>query len=189
MRRQKGFSLIETLSVVGIVMVVMTTGMPTMVTAIANSRMRASMTSLSSVFQACRMKAVKENRIMTTYTSTAPSGITAYVKRASEPNQLRSTDLQVQLQAPVVQVTAPSGPGAPSALDATTLGFTPQTGNASFNTRGLPCTYSSGNCTSSGFAYYFYDTRPGGQRAWSAVSISPAGRVKRWFWGGSSWGE
>jgi hypothetical protein len=51
----------------------------------------------------------------------------------------------------------------------------------------LPCTYSGGNCTSAGFVYYFMDHRPMGRSGWAAVSISPAGRLKRWFWSGSTW--
>ena len=84
-------------------------------------------------------------------------------------------------------MTTPTGTGAPPALDDTTLGFTPQTGDPSFNPTGLPCVYSSGVCSNSGFVSYFHDARPHGQMGWAALTISPAGRLKKWFWNGSSW--
>ncbi len=134
---------------------------------------------------------MKQNRAMTThfvdkaYGST--SGVIAYVKAATDTTDLATGDSQVQLEAPVARVTAPSGPGAPPVIDTTQLSFTPQTGDPSFNPTGLPCAYSGGNCPNNGFIYYFHDTRPGGQTGWAALSISPAGRLKKWYWSGSAW--
>ena len=92
------------------------------------------------------------------------------------------------LEEPIMQVTAPSGPGAPTAVDPVSqLGFTPLTSDASFNSTGLPCAYNSGTCPNNGFIYYFHDSRPAGQTGWAALSISPAGRLKKWYWNGSTW--
>lgn len=133
------------------------------------------------------MLAVKQNRTMSARFLATTYGVMTYVKRASDTSSLAVTDSQVQLQAPVSRLTTPSGPNAPTALDAATLGFIPQTGDPSFNTTGLPCVYSGGLCTNYGFVYYFTDTRPMGQSGWAALSISPAGRLKEWFWNGSAW--
>ena len=184
---QAGFSLIEVLIVVAITMVVMVTAVPNMATGIANVRLRSSMTSLAGVLQNCRMLAVKQNRTMTTHFLDTTHGVMAYVKRSSDSGSLAVSDSQVQLQAPVTRLTAPAGLNAPPAIDSTTLGFTPQTGDPSFSTTGRPCVYSGGLCSNYGFVYYFTDTRPMGQNGWAALSISPAGRMKKWFWNGSSW--
>ena len=149
------------------------------------------MTSLGGVLQNCRMLAVKQNRTMSThFQSTAYgslTGLIAYVKLATDTSAETTADSQVQLEEPVTRVITPSGPGAPAAMDITTLGFTPQTGDPSFNTTGLPCSYSGGACTNYGFIYYFHDSRPQAQMGWAALSISPAGRLKKWYWNGSSW--
>ena len=186
-RNRAGFSLLEALITVSVGMVIATTAIPNMNNGIANIRLRSSMSSLSGVLQNCRMLAVKNNRTMSTHFQATSYGVMAYVKRASDSSSLGTGDSQVQLQAPVTRMTAPAGPDAPAALDSGTLGFTPQTGDPSFNTTGMPCAYSGGACPHYGFVYYFTDTRWNGSNGWAAISISPAGRIKRWFWNGSEW--
>ncbi len=186
-----GFSLVEMTVVVSILLVVSAIFTPTMMTVVANARLRGGITSLSGVLQSCRMIAVKRNRTMSVHFTVISHGPLAYVKDAtvSSPT-VASTDPQVELGAPVSLVSSLSTPGAPSAaLDNTILGFTPATSDASFNPRGSPCTYSSGNCPNSGFVYYLTDTRPLGKSGWAAVTISPAGRIQKWYWNGSAWGN
>jgi type II secretory pathway pseudopilin PulG len=190
--REAGLSMIEILLVVLIGMIVMTIALPNVLTVLSNTRLRSNISTLSGIFQNCRMMSVRNNRVMTTHFSPATNGIMAYVKLATDGSAPPTrTDTQVELEAPIIRVTpAPSGPGAPTPLDSSTLGFTPLPDDASFNTRGLPCLYSVPNCTTNqGFIYYFKDTRQAGSTGWAAVSISPAGRIKKWYWHGSVWGE
>lgn len=188
-KNQAGFTLFELLIVVAIGIIVTAVAVPNMVTGISNLRLRSSMTSLAGVLQNCRVLAVKTNRHMTTRFSANPYGIVAYVKLATDMGGLEGGDSQVELEAPVTKVTTPSGPGAPAALSPTDLGFTPQTGEPSFSPTGLPCVYSPGSCSNYGFIYYFHDNRPAGQMGWAALSISPAGRMKKWFWNGTAWAD
>jgi prepilin-type N-terminal cleavage/methylation domain-containing protein len=187
-RKRAGFSILELLIAVGILLILAVVAIPNMVTVVANSRLRAGMTSMSGLFQNCRMMAVKQNKMLSTHFATPSTALVAYIKDATVTATLVNTDPQIKWSAPVIKVTTPTGPTAPSTLlDATILGFTPQTGDPSFNTRGLPCVYSGGNCTNSGFLYYFKDTSQGGTRGWAAATISPAGRIKRWGWSGTAW--
>ena len=187
-----GFSMIEVMAVTAVSMILTMTAVPNIVNGVGMLRLRSSMTSLSGVFQNCRILAVKQNQTMSTHFSVtsygAANGVIAYVKKASDPNPDLTTDSQVQLEQPITQAPTPSGTGgAPTPLNSTTLGFTPQSGDPSFTVTGLPCAYSGGNCTINGFAYYFHDARPAPQTGWGAISISPAGRLKKWFWNGSTW--
>jgi len=186
-RTQAGFSLLEVLIVAAVGMVITVTAVPNMMTGISNMRLRSSMTSLAGVLQNCRVLAVKTNRHMTTHFSPQNEGILAYVKRSSVSGPIDVHDSQVSLEAPVVRVTTPSGPGAPPVLSNTVLGFTPETGSPSFNPTGLPCVYSSGACANHGFAYYFHDSRAQGAVGWAALSISPAGLLKKCYWHGTAW--
>jgi Tfp pilus assembly protein FimT len=187
-RSPAGFSLLEAMVVAGIGMIVTVTAIPNMITGISNMRLRSSMTSLAGVIQNCRMLAVKQNQTMTTHFSPQTDGVIAFVKLATDTSTYTVHDSQVELEAPVMEVSTPSGPDAPPAVDSTTLGFSsPEMGDPSFNTVGLPCTYSSGTCSNHGFIYYFHDQRPQGKQGWAALSISPAGRLKKWYWNGSTW--
>jgi prepilin-type N-terminal cleavage/methylation domain-containing protein len=185
----RGFSALELLIVVLIALIVVAIAIPNMLTVIANTRLRGNICTLSGALQNCRMYAVNRNLVMTTRYTSDSYGIKAYIKKASDSSGATTTDYQVQLEAPIVHYTTPSGTGAPSALTTTELGFTPNTGDTSFNTRGLPCAYSAGSCPNKGFVYYFKDTRRSGSSGWAAVSVSPAGRIKRWFWTGTAWGD
>jgi hypothetical protein len=182
-----GVSLVELLVVLAAVMLMVTIAVPNITRLLADARMRASMSSLSGVLQNSRMMAVKQNRSMTTFIRPLSGGLVGYVKIAGTGNTLEPTDPQVHLQAPIRAFPYPVGVGAPPGLTVSVLGYSAGIGNASFNSRGLPCRYVSGACTNSGFIRYYKDTRQRNDRSWAAVSISPAGRIKRWFWNGTEW--
>ena len=185
---QSGFSLLEIMIVLGVAMVVTATAIPRMTTAIANAKLRASMTSLSGLLQNTRMVAVQQSKTKTArFSGGTNTRLIGYIKDATDTSAVATVDPQVEMEAPINKLTTPSGPGAPSAITTTALGFTPQTGDPSFNSRGMPCEYSAGICTNYGFVYYFKDNRISGSGGWAAISVSPAGRIKRWFHNGSIW--
>ena len=189
-----GFTLIELMMVMAIMLVIAAFATPYMVNVIANVRLRGSMVSLAGVFQECRSQSIKQNQLMITHFSTLANGPVAFLKDPTAGSQsLLSTDFQAELGAPITYVPSLTGvTGAPTALSSTNLCnvTTILTGtDSAFNPRGLPCQYvSASNCsTGSYFVYYFSDTRPLGKNGWGAVSISPAGRIKVWIWSGSGW--
>ena len=191
LRNQSGFTLIEVMIVATIATVITVTAIPNITNAIANAKLRASMTSLSGLLQNTRMVAVKENRTKTArFEGGTTTRLMGYIRDAGDTSTLSTMDSQVEMEAPITKLSTPTGLGAPSAISTTVLGFTPQTSDPSFNTRGLPCLYSGGTCpTNYGFIYYFKDNRTSGIGGWAAISLSPAGRIKRWFWNGSAWTE
>lgn len=189
-KKHRGFSLLELLIVLSIILVLAAFSVPKMFTVIANIKLRSAATSLAGALQNARMLAVKSNRTMTVRFTAIQNSPYAYIKDATAASTaIAQTDYQVQLGAPIIQVDTPTGTVTP--LDPTVLGYTPLTlpDLASFNPRGLPCKYVSGVCTTNGFAFYFTDKRQLGGSGWTAVSVSPAGRVTQWFWYGNSWGH
>jgi Tfp pilus assembly protein FimT len=193
MRKDSGFTFFELTVVLAVGLIVTGIGLPRMNTVIANMKLRSSMTTLSGFLQNVRMLAIKKDRTVTArhFNRTAmPYSLVYYAKEAADTSDMTVNDSQVELEAPISPYDAPAGGGAPAAITNTQMGLlsgTPQTGNPSFNSRGLPCTYSGGTCTSAAFVKYFKDNRISGPGAWSAISISPAGRIRRWFWNGSQW--
>ena len=201
-RDQAGFSLLEVMLVVAIGLIVTAVGVPRMNNAIANMRLRSSMTTVSGLLQNARMIAVKKNKTMTAKNfnrSTLPYSLVYYVKDATDSGAIGTSDIQVEMEAPITPCNTPgtspcdvpSGIAAPPVILNSKLGVltTPQTGNPSFNSRGLPCDYSIVPCANRAFIKYFKDNRIGGSGGWAAISVTPAGRIKRWFWNGSSWAD
>lgn len=194
-RHSQGFSILELVAVLAITMTLGALATPYMVTVTANVRLRSGMNSLSGIMQECRTDAIRDNRMKTTRLTVLSNGPVAYVKDANLTGaaaEIAQRDPQAQLGAPVTHITSLTGvTGAPTALDHAILGFDVQSPDklVSFNPRGLPCLYSSGACTVTGFVLYFNDTRPLGGSGWGAVTVSPAGRVKVWMWTGSQWGS
>jgi type II secretory pathway pseudopilin PulG len=184
--RSAGFTLVEILIVVAIMMIMAAVSMPSILAAIAHAKLRGASSSLSGLIQSSRMRAVKRNKTVTVHFVTMGAVPFAVVKDVADTStDLKVTDPQVQLGASRIHVANPTG-DAPPLTDAI-LSYTPLNlpDLVSFNARGLPCKYASGVCTTAGFIYYLTDTsRPS---AWTAVSISPGGRVKQWFWNGRVW--
>jgi hypothetical protein len=172
----------------GIMLVLGSISIANIAAVVSNARLHAGVASMSGLFQNSRMLAVKNNQTLTTHFTTEDSlSLVGYIKEAHDTGHRSANDSQVKWEAPVSMRTTPDGTGAPDALTPEVLGYTPQTGEPTFNPRGLPCAYSSGLCQNSGFLYYFKDTNRTGGKGWAALSISPAGRVKKWFWSGAAW--
>jgi hypothetical protein len=160
------------------------------------------MTSVSGLLQNTRTTAVQQNKTMTAKhfnRTAAPYSLVYYLLDATKVTvnntDFSTTETQVWMEAPITPYPAPTGVTAPAAIGTSTLSFTPQSIDpgaplyASFNSRGLPCVYNGGTCANSGLIEYFKDNRIGGSGGWAAISVSPAGRIKRWFWNGTIWSE
>jgi prepilin-type N-terminal cleavage/methylation domain-containing protein len=190
-----GFSLQEVLVVLAIGLIVTAMALPAMSNAIANMKLRGSMTTVSGLLQNARAMAVKENKTKTAChynTTVEPNPLVYFVRDATDCTTLTATtaDVQVEMEAPITPLSAPLGTGAPAPITNSQMGLTadPLTTDPSFNSRGLPCTYAGGTCTTNNsFIRYFKDNRIAGSGGWAAISISPAGRIKRWFWNGATW--
>src|SRR6185436_9644065 len=92
-----GFSLIELLIVLGIILALIAIGVPSMATIISNARLSGGVTNLSGLLQNCRMIAIKENKVKSTHFTVMSNGPVAYVKNAADTSELVKTDTQAQL--------------------------------------------------------------------------------------------
>ena len=144
--------MVELCIVLGVCLILGAIAIPNMIAVISNARLHAGVTSMSGLLQNAQMVAVKTNRTLTTHFGTINGHtLVGWVKTAADTSPRVSTDLQAEWEAPVMMMASPTGVGAPSVISTTVLGFTPETTEPSFNTRGLPCVYSGGSCANHGF--------------------------------------
>jgi type II secretion system protein H len=186
--RDAGFTLVEVMVVLAIIGIMAAVAVPSLTTAIAHTKLRGSASNLSGLLHSARMQAVKENRTKTIHFLARGTTIYAFAKNVDDTSaDSANTSREVQLGPNTFQLAVPTG--TPPPLDNTVLSYTPLNYPEliSFNARGVPCKYVAGVCTTSGFIYYVNDSSQ--PNAWSAVSISPGGRVKQWFWNGKAWAD
>lgn len=191
--------MVELVVVVAIVITVTAIAVPTIGNVVASAQLRGSMSDLSGLFQNARNVAVRQNTIARVHFQMSQNRQVAFVDwincGSSTWCGLRASVPQVSLPAKFTQVSPPTG-GTPTPVSAatcgssTTLDSTP-TDDTYFNQMGIPCQYSSTtnpSCSGSqAFVYYFNYLGSSGVPNWAALCVSPAGRIKAWYWTGSSW--
>src|SRR6266567_448384 len=208
--RIAGFSLVELVTVVAIVLVVAAVAVPNIILAVANYRLSSSAGELAGLMQQARIMAAKNNP--TTPIAVYPvrygvrNGVQiAYVDLNGDGAWSSSVTVNgVTLSEPLIELSgtvvpaagAPSGTGGqpgPYILAGDTViggGFFDNTKTIAFTPRGFPCDYTTPpTCNTPAatyFVHYLTDTRAGGA-GWAAVVVTKAGRTKVVNWNGSQW--
>ena len=185
-----GFTIIELVLVVAIILTLTAIAVPPLPKVIAASQIRGGMGDLSGLFQNARNIAVRQNTISRVRFQSTSNRWTAYIDNGANPTGLTTTTPRVVLPPQFKKVSPPSG-GTPSAISSTTCGSGTSldtTDGTYFSQTGSPCVYSGGVCTTSqAFTYYFTYSENSSNPNWAALCISPAGRLKAWYWTGGAW--
>ncbi len=207
--RTGGFSLIEILIVVFVVMVVAAIAVPNVLLAVANIRLRASAGDLAGLMQQARIMAAKNNPqtppVYAIRYAVLGGRQIAYIDLNGDGSWSSSVTVNgVTLSEPLTELSgtvvpaagAPSGSGGqpgPYVLAGDTViggASFDNTKTIAFTPRGFPCDYTSPpTCSTPAatyFVHYLTDTRVGGA-GWAAVVVTKAGRTKVVNWNGSQW--
>ncbi len=207
--RTSGFSLLEIVIVVFVVLVVMAIAVPNVLLAVANVRLRSSAGDLAGLMQQARILAARTNP-QTPPVYPIRYGVRggrqiAYIDLNNSSDWSSSVTINgVTMSEPLVEFSgtvvpaagAPSGSGgqpSPYVLAGDTViggSFFDNTNTLAYTPRGFPCDYSTPPACNTPapkyFVYYLTDTRVGGA-GWSGVVVTKAGRTKVVNWNGSSW--
>ncbi len=207
--RTGGFSLIEILIVLFVVMVVAAIAVPNVLLAVSNIRLRASAGDLAGLMQQARIMAAKNNPqtppVYAIRYAVLGGKQIAYIDLNGDGSWSSSVTVNgVTLTEPLTELSgtvvlaagAPSGSGGqpgPYVLAGDTViggASFDNTRTIAFTPRGFPCDYTSPpTCNTPAatyFVHYLTDTRVGGA-GWAAVVVTKAGRTKVVNWNGSQW--
>src|SRR5689334_404699 len=207
-----GFSLLELLIVVAILIIIAGLSIPSLMGAVHRSKLRSAGTDFSGLLQQARMRAVQDDRFYSVWPSVAgnvsqefvdiyPQGVNGASGNGNgtlDPNDPvigLSTEISQQPQG-----AAPSTANLSQQLLGTNpSSLTPQDGSSAttrvtFGPEGLPCKPKAANggtvCNTTGgpIAYWvFFQNNV--TLEWEAVTVTPAGRIQKWYYTGTAWGK
>jgi prepilin-type N-terminal cleavage/methylation domain-containing protein len=190
----KGFSLLEIIIVMAVMLCLAGVAFPIFTKISYNVRLKSAATNLSGLMQQARILAARQNVV---YTVIIPStGGKACINDPTLNSVCDSNDQVIQFNSNVTPAAAaPDGSGgtpSPYVLAGDTGTGTPYDNatTLAYSARGLPCAYVSSTCTTpptTYFVYYLRDSRPDGSIGWAAVVVTRTGRTKSYTWNGASW--
>jgi Tfp pilus assembly protein FimT len=192
---QLGRSLIETLTVVAIVMILVAVAVPNIMQAVYSARLRTSAGDLSSLMQQARILAAKNNATYDIRYTTLNGSQAAYVD-VNLNGAYDAGEPVIYFPTTITRASgAPNGTGGqPPAyvlVGDTGTGAYDNTNTLAYSPRGLPCLYDTPpTCTTPAakyFGYYLTQTTAAGTPLWGAVIVTKAGRSKVVTWNGASW--
>jgi prepilin-type N-terminal cleavage/methylation domain-containing protein len=200
-KRSKGFSIVELVVAMAVVLIISAIAMPKVVNSIYSMRLRSSAYELSGLMQAARMQAVRDNTYYYVCYATSNNITQAWITNdgTCPSSSLTATVKQVQFGGNVT-ISSSSIPNASNLTGQ--LSFTPTTGSVAsakpaFGPRGVPCYVVSSRCdnivTVGGstqtvsFILYQTDARTSGSNGWAALTVSPSGRTQVWMYSGTTW--
>jgi type II secretory pathway pseudopilin PulG len=205
-----GFSLLELMVVVTIVITVAALSLPSLMGAVHRSRLRSGGTDFSGLLQQARMRAIQDDRFYSVwpyagsgvpqeFVDIYPQGTNGF--SGANGQVLDPQDPVITLSAEVIQQPQAGAPGTANLsqqlLGANPNNLTPKDGTdpasrVTFGPQGLPCLskgVTGGTvCNSQGGAVaYWVFFQNSFTQDWEAVTVTPAGRIQKWYYDGTAW--
>jgi prepilin-type N-terminal cleavage/methylation domain-containing protein len=190
-KRGRGFSLVELLIVIAMIMILAAISVPRLLNSISDINLRYAATNISGLLQSARISAVRKNSFYTVQPTTLSTGGTGYYVHVQGGSYVTG-DPVLPLGS---QTTAyiGTGSGAPnestftSGTSSTGLSFAPNSASdaPSFNARGLPCigVPATGACPlvpGQGFVIFLSKSSAIGNVSWASVAVTPSGHIQIW---------
>jgi prepilin-type N-terminal cleavage/methylation domain-containing protein len=181
----RGFSLLELIISVAIIMILAAITVPRALNIISDIKLRYVAQNLSGLLQSARMQAVRKNAFYSMKPTTLPAGDPGYYVNIKGGSTYAVGD-PVQPVGDDVTVHVGTGSGAPNEGTITCgTGCTFYTGSddPSFNARGLPCVVNGNSCPQSpGQGYVLFVSKPSyaGNTNWASVVITASGHIQVW---------
>jgi len=210
--KQAGFSLIELSIVVIITLLVSAWAIPSALTSIRMAHLRGAASDYAGLLEQARIYSIRDNRYYSTYIL-APAGnnpvAQAYVDMQPKVptgasgnggTSVAVGDPTITIESDVVLESVGAAPNTSNLVSQLLPAITPVTPTdgsvtaPTFGPRGLPCTpisMTGGSvCDSSGDPTAYWTFLENSKlSSWQAVTITPAGRIQKWYYTGSVWNK
>jgi len=190
--RMRGFTLVELMVVVMLVIAIAAISVPKLIQFWQDWQLRSAAAEVADLTQQARMGAARTNAIYPIRFQMNGGLQQVYIDQ-NRNSALDATEPYLDLPQSVTGASgAPNGSGGqPSAytLVGDSSSGTPfdNSNVIAYSPRGLPCNYSSSVCATpaaSYFVFYFKDSRT---NDWAAVLVTKSGRSKVLMWNGGAW--
>jgi prepilin-type N-terminal cleavage/methylation domain-containing protein len=193
-KNDRGFSLLEMLIVVAILVTLAAITVPRVMNTISDIKMRYVAQNLSGLLQSARMQAVRKNTYYMVQPTTLASGDAAYYAHvrglayaSGDPVLPIGTGITIHIG------TGSGAPNEGTITCGTGCTFNPGADDPSFNARGLPCigVVNGTSCPQNpGLGYVMFVSKPSftGSINWAAIVITASGHIQVWTCdGGGNW--
>lgn len=181
-KKTQGFSLIELMLVVAVIMILAAVSVPGLVKTVSDISLRYTASDLASLLQTARMQAVKRNTFYSVQPGALPSGQAIYYMEKPTAAYVNGDPFMPIAQG--VTLSQGAGSGAPNEtafLAGLAFPINPSIAAPSFNARGLPCIGTPTACptnTTNGYVVFMSKGALLGNSPWAAVVVNPTGRVQ-----------
>jgi len=205
-KRQVGFTMIELMVVLVIMLIVAGIAIPNIMSAIHITKLRDAGSDVSSVSQAARIRAVQDNRFYSVrlfagppqqayadiypQSATGASGNGGTSVAALDPTNPISTEVTAQAAANAPNTANLYGQFLPAGSTLVVNDGSAAASPITFGPRGLPCAALAATggtvCDRGGGPtafWIFFQNIP--TQAWEAVTVSPSGRIRKWLFSGT----
>jgi prepilin-type N-terminal cleavage/methylation domain-containing protein len=199
LRRSSGFSILELVIVVAVILVASAIAIPNAIRIWYGMELRATGNEVADLMQRARILAAKSNSYYTVCYTTSGGVQTVYLTQVTLSSSAActytaGTSISIDLARLITAASgAPTGTNpSPYTSSIDTSSGTPcdNTCTLAFSPRGLPCQFvtgTPGTCTTPAASYFVYYFQASSSNGWAAVAVSKAGRTQTYTWNGSSW--
>jgi len=191
----RGFSLIELLITMAVILVIAALTLPTL-QAIRSANLSRAGSDYASFLQSARVQAVQNDTYFAVITQVGPPDSAFIDLSAGRTGAFANGDPILVLPSTVRVRSYADNPPALGNLQSVSLASASdqslnQGGNPTFGSRGLPCTPNGNVCSALsgavlGTSYItFFQSEPDG--TWLAVVLNPSARIRVYKYGSGSW--
>ena len=190
-KRDHGFSLLEMMIVLAVIMILAAITVPRFLNIIGDINLRYAATNYSGLLQSARIQSVRKNDYYGIAPTTLPTGENAYFVHVHATSTSYTVGDPLLPVGSRISIHAGTGSGAPNESTLTCgTGCTLASSSSFpyFNARGLPCTVSGQVCGQSpgvGYVTFLSTTSLTGNVSWAAVVVTVGGRIQIWSSDGS----